>query len=45
MNGECVKAVMDSGVTHNFVASRKVTKLGLKLEKDIKRIEVVDSKA
>ena len=34
VNGVQVKALMDSGATHNFVATRTATKLGLNLEED-----------
>ncbi|RVW44943.1 hypothetical protein CK203_077926 [Vitis vinifera] len=40
-----VKALVDSGATHNFVATREATKLGLKLEEDTSRIKAVNSKA
>ena len=45
VNGVQVKALVDSGATHNFVATREATKLGLKLEEDTSRIKVVNSKA
>ncbi|RVW17197.1 Retrovirus-related Pol polyprotein from transposon 17.6 [Vitis vinifera] len=35
----------DSGATHNFVATREATRLGLELEEDISRIKAVNSKA
>ncbi|RVW14190.1 hypothetical protein CK203_102219 [Vitis vinifera] len=46
-NSECVqvKALVDSGVTHNFVATKEAARLGLKLEEDTSRIKVVNSKA
>ncbi|RVW78350.1 hypothetical protein CK203_047730 [Vitis vinifera] len=34
-----VKAMVDSGVTHNFVATREVAKLGLKLKDDTSQIK------
>ena len=40
-----VKALVDSGATHNFVATREATMLGLKLEEDTSRIKAVKSKA
>ena len=45
VNGVPVKALVDSGATHNFVATREVTGLGLKLEEDTSRIKAVNSKA
>ena len=45
VNGVQVKALVDSGATHNFVATREATKLGLKLEEDTSRIKAVNSKA
>ncbi|RVW90844.1 Retrovirus-related Pol polyprotein from transposon 17.6 [Vitis vinifera] len=44
VNGVQVKALMDSGATHNFVATREATRLGLKLEKDTSRIKAVNTK-
>ena len=45
VNGVQVKALVNNGATHNFVATRKATRLGLKLEKDTSRIKTVNSKA
>ena len=45
VNGEQFKAMVDSSVTHNFVATKETTKLGLKLEDDTNQIKVVNSKA
>ena len=45
VNGVQVKAMVDNCVTHNFVATRKVAKLGLKLEDDTNWIKTVNSKA
>ncbi|RVX04754.1 Retrovirus-related Pol polyprotein from transposon 297 [Vitis vinifera] len=39
-----VKALVDSGATHNFVATRETTRLGLKLEEDTSRIKAVNRK-
>ena len=36
--------MVDSGVTHNFVATREVAKLGLKLKDDTSQIKVVNKK-
>lgn len=45
MNRVQVKAMVDSGATHNFVVTRKATKLGLKLEDDTSQIKAINSKA
>ncbi|WKA05087.1 hypothetical protein VitviT2T_023072 [Vitis vinifera] len=45
VNGVQVKALVDNGVAHNFVATREATRLGLKLEEDTSRIKAVNSKA
>ena len=45
MNGVQVKAMVDSLATHNFVATREATRLGLELEKDTSWIKTVNSKA
>ncbi|KAL6350766.1 hypothetical protein AAG906_028237 [Vitis piasezkii] len=45
VNGVQVKALVDSGATHNFMATREATRLGLKLEEDTRRIKAVNSKA
>ncbi|RVW60183.1 RNA-directed DNA polymerase-like [Vitis vinifera] len=38
-------ALVDNDATHNFVATREASMLGLKLEKDTSRIKAVNSKA
>ena len=45
VNGVQVKAMMDSGATHNFVATRESERLGLKLKEDTIQIKAVNSKA
>ena len=45
VNGVQVKALVDSGATHNFVATKEAARLGLKLEEDTSRIKAVNSKA
>ena len=45
VNGVQVKAIVESGATHNFVAISEAAKLGLKLEDDTSRIKAVNSKA
>ncbi|KAL6325717.1 hypothetical protein AAG906_024535 [Vitis piasezkii] len=39
-----VKVMMDSGATHNFMATREATGLGLKLKEDTIRFKAVNSK-
>ena len=45
VNGVQVKALVDSGATHNFVATREATRLGLKLKEDTSQIKAVNSQA
>ena len=45
VNGVRVKAMVDSGATHNFVATRESARLGLNLEKDTSQIKAMNSKA
>lgn len=44
VNGVQTKAMLDSGTTHNFVASREAKKLGLELVKDTSKIKAVNRK-
>ena len=44
-NGIRVKAMVDSGATHNFVATSEASRLDLKLVDDDSRIKAVNSKA
>ena len=37
--------MVDSGVAHNFMPTKKASKLGLKLEDDTNQIKTVNSKA
>ena len=45
VNGVRVKAMVDSGATYNFVATRESERLGINLEKDATRIKAVNNKA
>ena len=45
INGIRVKAMVDSGATHNFVATSEASRLGLKLVDDDSWIKDVNSKA
>ena len=40
-----VKTLVDSGATHNFVATKEANRLGLKLENDTSRIKAANIKA
>ena len=40
-----MKAMVDSGATHNFVATNKASRLGLKLIYDASRIKAVSSES
>ena len=44
LNGVHVKAMMDSGVTHNFMATKEATRLGLKLKEDTILFKAVNRK-
>ncbi|KAL0362192.1 UNVERIFIED_CONTAM: hypothetical protein Scaly_1174400 [Sesamum calycinum] len=45
INGKAVMAMLDTGVTHNFVAGREIQKLGLTLAQHSSSIKVVNSEA
>ena len=45
INGISVKAMVDNGATHNFVATSEASRLDLKLVDDDSRIKAVNSKA
>ena len=45
LNGIWVKAMVDSGATHNFVATSEASRLDLKLVDDDSRIKAMNSKA
>ena len=45
INGIWVKAMVDSGAMHNFVATNQALRLDLKLVDDDSRIKAVNSKA
>ena len=45
LNGIRVKAMVDNGATHNFVATSEASRLDLKLVDDDSRIKAVNSKA
>ena len=43
--GQKIMALVDSGVTHNFILTRETTKLDLKLAKDDSNLKAVNSQA
>ena len=43
--GQKIMALVDSGVTHNFVSIKEVARLGLKLSKDDSKLKAVNSEA
>ena len=45
LNGIRVKAMVDSGATHNFIATSEASRLDLKLVDEDSRIKAVNSKA
>ena len=45
INGIQVKAMVDSGATHNFIATSEASRLGLKLVDDDSPIKRVNNKA
>ncbi|KAH7847417.1 hypothetical protein Vadar_025838 [Vaccinium darrowii] len=45
VNGKSIRALVDTGATHNFIAGTEVERLGLSLEKETSHIKVVNSTA
>nr|CAD1837257.1 unnamed protein product [Ananas comosus var. bracteatus] len=45
LNGKTTKAMVDTGATHNFIATGEAERLGLTLSKDGSRMKAVNSKA
>nr|CAD1832986.1 unnamed protein product [Ananas comosus var. bracteatus] len=45
LNGKTTRAMVDTGVTHNFIATCEAERLGLTLSKDGSRMKAVNSKA
>ena len=41
--GQKIVALVDSGATHKFISTREITRLGLKLAKDDKKLKVVNN--
>lgn len=45
INGTMTWAMVDTGVTHNFIAETKAKCLGLMLEKDSSKMKAINSEA
>lgn len=45
VNGEPIRAMVDTGATHNYLASTEVERLGLTLEKGYGRVKAINSAA
>ncbi|KAH6775888.1 hypothetical protein C2S52_013449 [Perilla frutescens var. hirtella] len=45
INGKPVRAMVDTGATHNYLASTEVKRLGLVLEKGVGRVKAINSAA
>ncbi|KAK4382077.1 hypothetical protein Sango_2907900 [Sesamum angolense] len=45
IHGKPVRAIIDTGATHNYLASAEVERLGLVLEKGVARVKAINSAA
>ncbi|KAK4402746.1 hypothetical protein Sango_1015300 [Sesamum angolense] len=45
IHGKPVRAMIDTGATHNYLASAEVERLGLVLEKGVGRVKAINSAA
>ncbi|KAK2981391.1 hypothetical protein RJ640_003351 [Escallonia rubra] len=45
VNGKAIRAMVDTGATHNYISSTKVERLGLTLEKGCRRVKAINSAA
>ncbi|KAK3036585.1 hypothetical protein RJ639_031202 [Escallonia herrerae] len=45
VNGKAIRAMVDTGATHNYISSTKVERLGLTLEKGCGRVKAINSAA
>ncbi|KAK2987592.1 hypothetical protein RJ640_027893 [Escallonia rubra] len=45
VNGKAIKAMVDTGATHNYISSTEVERLGLTLEKGCGRVKAINSAA
>lgn len=45
INGKPIRAMVDTGATHNYLASTEVERLGLVLEKGVGRVKAINSAA
>ncbi|KAK2988654.1 hypothetical protein RJ640_008994 [Escallonia rubra] len=45
VNGKAIRAMVDTGATHNYISSTEVERLGLTLEKGCRRVKAINSAA
>lgn len=45
VNGKPIRAMIDTGASHNYLASTEVERLGLVLEKSVGRVKAINSAA
>ncbi|KAL0451598.1 UNVERIFIED_CONTAM: RNA-directed DNA polymerase [Sesamum latifolium] len=45
IHGKLIRAMIDTGATHNYLASAEVERLGLVLEKGVRRVKAINSAA
>ncbi|KAK3010371.1 hypothetical protein RJ639_012596 [Escallonia herrerae] len=45
VNGKAIRAMVDTGATHNYISSTEVERLGLTLEKGCGRVKAINSAA
>ena len=45
VNGKPVRAMVDTGATHNYLATTEVERLGLVLEKGVGKVKAINSTA
>ncbi|KAK2968230.1 hypothetical protein RJ640_027060 [Escallonia rubra] len=45
VNGKAIRAMVDTGATHNYISSTEVERLGLTLEKGCERVKAINSAA
>ncbi|KAK3039423.1 hypothetical protein RJ639_027672 [Escallonia herrerae] len=43
VNGKAIRAMVDTGATHNYISSTEVERLGLTLEKGCRRVKAINS--
>ncbi|KAK3035518.1 hypothetical protein RJ639_033977 [Escallonia herrerae] len=45
VNGKAIRAMVDTGATHNYISSTEVERLGLTLERGCRRVKAINSAA